>query len=75
MEINPKDPKTDQIGNLARAALFLGKGERELGLSFLQKSPLFPKFPLPQNHQEELVLAEQALDLSKREIFKIRGLL
>ena len=66
MALNKKSPHSDAIANLYRAALYLGKGERAIGIKFLQKSPLSPLSPLPQNRKEELLLAERALDEFKR---------
>ena len=66
MALNKKSPHSDAIANLYRAALYLGKGERAAGLKFLQKSPLSPISSLPRNRQEELLLAERALDEFKR---------
>lgn len=68
MALDYKDPKTDEIGNLSRAALYLGKGQVEVGLDFLKKA-------IKDNPRFRLTIAERALDLAKKEIFKARGVL
>lgn len=68
MELNKLSHKADAIANLYRAALFLAKGEKKIGLDFFEKAKnklpfLFeiPKGKL-QTHSQQLFWAEKILD-------------
>lgn len=61
MGLDKKSQQSDQIANPYRAALYLARGQKKTGLSFLKKAN-FKQMTHPRNRQQELLLAEKALD-------------
>jgi len=71
MEINPHNKYLDSLGNLYRAALYLGRGNTALGRDFLNKALsderlgyLRDRLKLNDSvdRKQELLIAEKALD-------------
>lgn len=61
MGLDKHSYQADRAANFYRAALYLGKGDTQTGLDFLKKAG-WQDYDKPKTRQQELVLAEKALD-------------
>jgi hypothetical protein len=62
MALNKYSHKSDEIGNLYRAAFYLAKGSEEVGLGFLSKSGKTFKGLKTNTEKDRLFWAEKILD-------------
>lgn len=75
MEINKNTSRADIIANLYRAALYLARGNKKLGVEFLRKAKRrkLVKLKRLKTRQQQLFWAEKILDLYQRQRSKLQS--